>query len=136
MADQGDILNVLNPHHAEQLAALFIAPKPHAAFNFMAKLFPRHVRLMPAVSRNHATVGFSGLVDDGKDGVEVGVGAGADHGKTSMDHSSFSAIRAFTSLRTRAAGRGLSAWKRMVPLLVLYSLSSSLNASTVEELMG
>src|SRR5439155_10241706 len=34
------------------------------------------------------------------------------------DYSRFSAIRALTSLRTSAAGRGRSGWNRIVPLLV------------------
>jgi len=39
--------------------------------------------------------------------------------------AAFSARRAFTSFRTSAAGRGLSALKRIVPLLVSYFFSAS-----------
>src|SRR5882762_647661 len=49
---------------------------------------------------------------------------------------SFCAIRTFTSFFTRAAERGLSTGKRIVPLDVWKSLSSFLNASITEALMG
>jgi len=49
---------------------------------------------------------------------------------------SFSAIRALTSFFTRTAGRGLSTGKRMAPLDASKSLSSFLNASITDELIG
>src|SRR5881296_1351376 len=60
---------------------------------------------------------------DPPDGVDRLMGLGCRH-----RFRSFCATRALTSFRTSAAGRGLSAVKRMVPLDVSYDASSCLNA--------
>ena len=60
----------------------------------------------------NATVGLGGIVDDLVERVEVGVVAGADHGcvySVNFIVAAFSAILAFTSFCTRAAGRALFA---------------------------
>ncbi len=49
---------------------------------------------------------------------------------------SFSAMRAFTSFRSRVDERGRSVEKRMVPFDVWKEVSSDLKASITDELMG
>src|SRR5437667_431066 len=61
---------------------------------------------------------------DPPDGVDRLMGLGCRH-----RFRSFCATRALTSFRTSAAGRGLSAVKRMVPLDVSYDASSCLVSS-------
>src|SRR5690606_18873341 len=75
-----DVLHVLDAHHASKLVRRLPAPEAHAVTDFGGQRFAGHVRLVPAVGGSHAAIGNRGVVDDRVDGVEVRIGAGADHG--------------------------------------------------------
>jgi hypothetical protein len=80
MADEGDVLNRLNTHHADEGARLFAGPEDDAVVDLMLQLEAGHVWLFPAISGDDASIGLGGIVDDGPDLLEVGVLAGANHG--------------------------------------------------------
>jgi hypothetical protein len=79
MSDKCHVLHVLYPHHADQVAAFLVSPKHHTIGDLTPELIPGHVGLSPQVSRDHAGIGRSGIVDDLVDDFEVSVIATSDH---------------------------------------------------------
>jgi hypothetical protein len=71
VADEGYVPDVLNAHHARERAVLLVPPEVDAGGDLVAELLARHVRLGPAVGRDHASIGRGGVVDDLVDRLEV-----------------------------------------------------------------
>ena len=84
MTDEGDILNLLQAHHANQSTAVLIPPEHHAVVDLVLQLFGRHVRLGPAIGRDDALVGLRAIVDDGPHQLEVARVTAADHGQCAL----------------------------------------------------
>ena len=60
--------------------ALFLAsPELDAVFDFAFELGRRHVRLVPAIVRDHALIGLGGVVDDGEEHGKISLIAAANH---------------------------------------------------------
>src|SRR5262245_9054425 len=78
VTDQIDLLHGLKSHDADKLALHFIAPEHDSAGDFFVELLPRHVGLVPAVSRNDAAVSFRGSVDDCENEIALVVATKAD----------------------------------------------------------
>ena len=65
----------LDAHDAEELAVVLVAPEAHARGDLAVELVRAHVRLVPAVRRDHAAVGLRGGVDDRQDRLALVVAA-------------------------------------------------------------
>ena len=78
VADQVDVADGLDPHHAEQLAVRLVAPERDSGGDLAVELLGGHVRLVPAILRDHAAVGLGGRVDDREDRAALVVTAGPD----------------------------------------------------------
>jgi hypothetical protein len=55
-----------------------VAPEHDAGGAFAVELVARHVRLAPAVGRNHTAIGLGGGIDDGKNVVALVIATWAD----------------------------------------------------------
>ena len=80
MADQGHVLDILDPHYADKPSAIDLATqKADTGGDLVAKFGFRHVGLMPAIRRDDAAIGLRRVVDDLEDGGNVGFGAVSEH---------------------------------------------------------
>ena len=79
VADQRDVLNVLQPHHAGERAGVLVAPERDAVVDFVTEFLAGHVRLGPAIGGDDAFVGLRAVVDDRVDRLEVALVAAAQH---------------------------------------------------------
>src|SRR5215472_15888147 len=84
VTDKIDVADRLETHHTCQPAVLFIAPEHDAGGDLAIELVLRHVGLVPAIGRDHATISLGGSVDDREDGLPMVVTAGADAGHESI----------------------------------------------------
>ena len=67
VADQVDVVHGLDSHHADQLAVGLVPPELHAGFDLAVELLARHIRLVPAVARDHAAIGLGRGIHDPED---------------------------------------------------------------------
>ena len=79
MADQRDVLNVLQTHHAEQLAVLLETPEPDPMLDLILQLLAWHVRVLEPVIGDHPLVCLSRVVDHLEYLIEILIGAWLDH---------------------------------------------------------
>jgi hypothetical protein len=79
VADEGHILDILNAHYACQAARRFAAPEHDTVFDFMPKLFAKHVRFRPAIRGDDPFISLRTVVDDGPDQLKVAIVTAADH---------------------------------------------------------
>jgi hypothetical protein len=80
VADQLDVAHPLDAHDAGQHAVALVTPEHHAGGDLRVELVRRHVRLAPAIRRDHVPVGLGRRVDDAEDRRALVVMADADHG--------------------------------------------------------
>ena len=78
VADQVHVAHRLDAHDRHQLAAGLVAPERDSGGDLALELVQRHVRLVPAVGRDHAAVCLGGGVDDRGDRRALVIPAGAD----------------------------------------------------------
>ena len=64
VADQGDVLEVLAPHHSHQARFSLVAPEVDPRGHLGPELRLGHIGLVPAIRRDHPFIGQGGLVDD------------------------------------------------------------------------
>jgi len=64
MADEGDVLDLLQAHHSHQTAFLLITPKENASGDLVPEIFRGHVGFLPAIRRNHPPVRSGSVIDD------------------------------------------------------------------------
>jgi len=64
MADQGDIVDVLRTHHAHQSPFLSVSDEDHPAVDLRTEFIEGHVRLVPTVVRDYASVRGGSRIDD------------------------------------------------------------------------
>ena len=69
--DQGDVAAILYPHHADQLATRHASPEGDAADDLLFQLIEGHVRVVPAVGGNDASIGSRRVVDDREHGRKI-----------------------------------------------------------------
>src|SRR5579859_2870009 len=93
VADQGDVLNVLDAHHASEGVVFYEAPEDDACVDLMLQLLLGHVGLGPAVCRDDAAIGLGAVVNDGPDLFEVSAVAAAYQCDSSL--ARYSRIRLF-----------------------------------------
>ena len=79
MADQRDVLDVLQSHHAGECAVFFVTPENDAVFDLVAEFLAGHVRLGPAIGGDDAFVGLRAIVDNLLELLEIRRCALADH---------------------------------------------------------
>src|SRR5262249_15061097 len=71
MADKVNVAHVLQSHDTGEAAAILVAPELDAGGAFAVELRAWHVRLVPAVGRDHSAIGLGGGIDDGKNVVAL-----------------------------------------------------------------
>jgi len=76
--DQLDIPDRLESHDTGERAAGLIPPEAHARHDLILELALGHIRLVPAVGRDHAPVGLGCCIDDLEDRVSLVIAAWPD----------------------------------------------------------
>ena len=87
MADQIDFLNRLDSDHSDQGGVDLVAPERDPGGDFRIELAGRHVRLVPAVGWNHASICLGGGVHYREDRRTLIIPAGADRHDMSLRRS-------------------------------------------------
>src|SRR6516165_8983393 len=85
MSYQGDVANILDPHDARKAPRLVPTKEIDSSLDFLLESRTRHVGLVPAIERNHASIRLRRLVDDGFYGLEIGIGTGSNHHRSSYE---------------------------------------------------
>jgi hypothetical protein len=67
VADEVHVLHRLHAHDAHQFSVALEAPEHHAGADLFVEFVIGHVRLVPAVRWDDATIALRRLVDDGED---------------------------------------------------------------------
>ena len=78
MADEVDVSNRLDTHDPDQHAVHLVSPKLNARSDLVIQFAGRHVRLVPAVGRDDASIRGGGAVDDRENRLAVVVTAPPD----------------------------------------------------------
>src|SRR5919107_2258502 len=78
MADQVHVAQRLDPDHTDELAVLLVSPELDPGVDLARQLLGGHVRLVPAVSRDHAAVGLRGGIHEREDRLALVVSARAN----------------------------------------------------------
>jgi hypothetical protein len=83
VADEIDVADGLDAHHADQRAVALGAPEDDAGRDLALELRRVHVRLVPAVGRDHPAIGAGGGVHDREHGGPLVVATSPDrtHGR-------------------------------------------------------
>src|ERR1700688_5017021 len=79
VADESDVANALNAHHAGKRPLVLVTPEDHTFLHFVLELLSGHVRFGPAIAGDDAFIGAGAVVDDGVNAFEVLTAAEADH---------------------------------------------------------
>src|SRR4051794_16424715 len=79
MTNQSDIPHPLNPHYANKHARLIPTKEIHPRGNLRHQISASHIRFMPAVRRDHASVSLRRLVNNLLNRSEIAIGATPDH---------------------------------------------------------
>ena len=77
VANQGYVGDLLRAHHTYQSPVMLAAPEVHAACYLMVEFVGRHVGVVQAIRRDDSAVSGRSVVDDGPDGEEIVLVAGA-----------------------------------------------------------
>jgi hypothetical protein len=80
VADQIDVAHRLDSHDADQRAVGLVAPERDPGGDLAIELAQRHVRLVPAIGWDDATICLGGSVDDREDRRSLVITARADAG--------------------------------------------------------
>jgi hypothetical protein len=94
VADQLEVPDVLDAHDPGQLAVDLVAPEHDPGGDLGIELVRGHVRLVPAIGRDHAVIGLGGGVDDREDRLAFVVPAGTD-----VSHAGYSTVTVFARFR-------------------------------------
>lgn len=78
MANQRDIAHVLKAHHAGETIGRERAKKPDAAVDLTTKVTLRHVRFVPLIGRNDASVRLCAVIADDIHVLEIRVATRPD----------------------------------------------------------
>ena len=90
VADQRDVLDVLQTHHGKQPSILLQAPEPDPMLDLIRQLLGRHVGVLVAVMGDDPFVGVRRVVDHLEDRVKIVIGAWPDdvrHRCTDSQHA-------------------------------------------------
>src|SRR6267154_528369 len=79
VADEGNVLHLLNAHHARQHLSLRIAPEHNTIIDFMSQFLPRHIRFRPTIRRNDPLISLRAVVDDAPNQFEIELVTPANH---------------------------------------------------------
>jgi hypothetical protein len=94
--DQGNVLNLLKTHHAQQFSILLISPKHDTLIYFMLEFAAGHVWFPPTILRDYVVIGACTVIDDDPNQLKVGAPTPADH--TNSASSSGISIRGRSGL--------------------------------------
>jgi hypothetical protein len=96
MPDQCNVTNLLRSHHADQSVRFLPSPETYPVRDLPPQCCRRHVRIVPAVRRNHAPIGFRSLADHGLYRRKIRIGTAADH------RAPFFVVHPFSNSRIKA----------------------------------
>src|SRR6185312_13113729 len=81
VADEGNVLDLLEPHHAGEVAVSVLVPKKvHAGADIACELFGAHIRFVPTVGGDRPAVALGSRVDNHEDRAPIAGAAAADSG--------------------------------------------------------
>src|ERR1700731_4104669 len=79
VADESDVANLLQAHHAYQGSGVLVAPEHDTFVEFMLELLAGHVGFCPASVGNDSFISAGAIVDDGANAFKILIAAATDH---------------------------------------------------------